>query len=322
MGQVAYYYSNRAVPNTLGNSGGISNSATSIIAQATPSGFPGQFPFKLRLDPGTPSEEVVKVVSGAGTSANPWIVGSTAGGGASSTGRGWDGTAAVSHQEGTCVIQHAMSAEDLTLARSHEASDNTSTIRPHNLPLAAWQQSSFAVIQETALSNSSTNTFTFSNIPQIYAHLMVVVNGRLTDVNSFSAILQTTVNGDSSANYSHLRVNDTNTGSGLGGFADGQQFSETSMSLLELPGSKVGVARNAGGGIAWFPNYSSTVFHKMAISISGWGNINSNPISGTLRWSFYGGASGIGGITSLTFGPSGGLNYQSGTFFGLYAFGT
>ena len=59
MGTVAYFYSNVAVPDTVGGSG-LSSTATALIAGSlSPTGYPASFPFKLRLSPRTSSEEVV-----------------------------------------------------------------------------------------------------------------------------------------------------------------------------------------------------------------------------------------------------------------------
>lgn len=99
----AYYYSSVAGQFTLTIA--VTGSAT-ILNVNTTTGMPGGLPFKLVLEPGTIREEIVKVTSVGGLALT--VV------------RGWDGTPASSHDAGT-PIRHAISAEDLTLARIHEA---------------------------------------------------------------------------------------------------------------------------------------------------------------------------------------------------------
>ena len=71
------FYSNVSVADTLQVTGGgnLSTSATSIRAgTGAPVGYPTQYPWILRLEPGTSNEELVSVSSGAGTVASPWII--------------------------------------------------------------------------------------------------------------------------------------------------------------------------------------------------------------------------------------------------------
>lgn len=98
----AFYYSSTAGSYTL--TGGVSAAATTIVLNSV-SGLPTSTPFKVVLEPGQPTEEIVKVTGVAGTSLT--VV------------RGWDGTAAASH--GAAVtVRHMVTAEDFTLSRTHE----------------------------------------------------------------------------------------------------------------------------------------------------------------------------------------------------------
>ena len=100
----AYYYSSTAGDYTL---------TTTITAQSGVIqldgvvGLPGGVPFKMILEPGMPSEEIVRVTAVAGTTLT--VV------------RGWDGSTASAHAGGA-KVRHMLTAEDLTLSRSHESS--------------------------------------------------------------------------------------------------------------------------------------------------------------------------------------------------------
>lgn len=99
----AYYYSSVAGQYTLTIA--VTGSATILNINST-TGLPSSLPFKLVLEPGTVREEIVKVTSVGGLALT--VI------------RGWDGSPATSHDAGV-EIRHAMTAEDLTLARQHEA---------------------------------------------------------------------------------------------------------------------------------------------------------------------------------------------------------
>lgn len=83
----------------------ITNASTSIQVDSI-TGLPAT-PFKLILDYGGMSEEIVKVTGMAGSTLT--VV------------RGYDGSTAVSHAA-QAPIRHGITAEDLTLSRAHEES--------------------------------------------------------------------------------------------------------------------------------------------------------------------------------------------------------
>ena len=99
----AYYYSSVAGQFTLTTA---ATGGATILNVNTTTGMPGSLPFKLVLEPGTVREEIVKVTAIGGLALT--VI------------RGWDGSPATAHDAGT-PIRHAMTAEDLTLARIHEA---------------------------------------------------------------------------------------------------------------------------------------------------------------------------------------------------------
>ena len=302
---VAYNYSNVAVPNTIGNAGGISNSGTSLFCPSTPTGYPGSFPFKLRLEPRTANEEIVKVTAGAGTSGSPWTIV-----------RGWDSTTAVAHSSG--AVEHGLTAEDLALSRTHENQGQSSP--PHGLPASAWNSPAFAVIQEVTLANSTTPSVTFTSIPQTYAHLVVVVYGRCTDGSSVQDDLACTVNGDSGSNYGGFTIDVSNTAGTLNGPSASQYSANGSWKwFMIIPGSSAGNVVNAGGGWAIIPGYTGTAFNKNFVSLSSWGNATN--VSGGLRirsGQYWPGSQAA--ITSLAISCPSGF-FRASSFVGLYGLG-
>jgi hypothetical protein len=319
VGTVQYYYSSVAIADTLGNSGGISSSATSIQAgSGAPVGYPQQYPFKLRLEPGTSSEEIVKIVSGSGTAASPWIVGNVAGGGASSLGRGWDGTTARSHNQGA-ALQHGLSAEDLTLSRTHESLDNTTGTQPHGLPVSAWTGSGFAIISEQTLSVAAA-TVTFSAIPASYAHLLLIAQAQSNDAASYHVDVGVNINGDSAAKYSNFNFGADNTSGSLGSWGNFHYSSSQTVlyNVFAVAGAK-GLATSAGTGFVLFTNYSGTTFSKGAVSYSGYAEGTDGRGYMSLNYGTYNPATQAA-ISSLTFTPYTG-SFTAGSFFGLYGLG-
>lgn len=100
---VSRYYSSNAVPTTL--AGNISAGVTTVSV-ASPTGYPGSFPFTAAIGYGTATEELVDVSAAAG---GTWTVT-----------RGVDGTSAQSHSLGEAV-QHVTSARDFADYQNHQA---------------------------------------------------------------------------------------------------------------------------------------------------------------------------------------------------------
>lgn len=303
---ITRYYSNVAVDNSLGNSGGISSGATSCYCTTTPSGYPGSYPWTLEFEPGTANAELVSVTGGAGTSGAPWTIQ-----------RGYDGTTAKSHAQST-VLGHRSSQSDFATSRAHENSGSGSGV--HGLPLAAWQGASFADINETILSNSTTTVITWNAIPQTYSHLLVVVLGRLTWTGGQDGDAVCTINGDSASRYSYLEmITGTETGS-LTAPSSNTAYGQTNWGkFITLAASQAGASVNAGGGFMLFPNYTGSTLNKTAYGLSGFGNGTTSAAVAKVRWCFYN-PSAQAGITSISLAASAGA-YQSGTFLGLYGVG-
>jgi hypothetical protein len=305
MGTVARFYSNNAVQNTLGGTG-VTISATSMYLASTPSGYPGQFPFTLWLEPGTANQEAVSVTSGAGTVGVPWVIT-----------RAFDGTLARAHSAGV-VVAHELSAFDVSTSRLHESLDSTTAL-PHALPLSAWAGAAFGVIQETVMPDSTGTVVNFPSIPQTYSHLLLVIQGRNTNSTSRNAEAVCNINGNTAARYSYIdnRVLCTPTLIQPGATSG---FAQSSWNpFINMPGSLVGSAVNAGGGFALFPNYAGTTFNKFALALSGWGTGTDANATGFLRWCFFNPSTQTA-ITSLAIAASQ-STFQSGTFMGLYGVG-
>lgn len=96
------YYSAIAVDNTLASA--ITSSATSLILNVSPVGYPSSFPFVLALDYNASSEELVLVTAASGTTLTVT--------------RGYNGTTPQSHAVGA-VIRHVITAQDMTDAQTH-----------------------------------------------------------------------------------------------------------------------------------------------------------------------------------------------------------
>jgi hypothetical protein len=108
-GSPARYYSSTAVETSLQSSiaaqaQGATN--TSFIV-ASISGFPGDFPYTLIVDPDTSKEEVVTVTAGSGTTLTVT--------------RGSDNTQGVAHSAGA-VVRHGVSGRDFRESQTHIAS--------------------------------------------------------------------------------------------------------------------------------------------------------------------------------------------------------
>jgi hypothetical protein len=305
-----FFYSNTAVDGTLGNASGINNSVTSMFINGTPTGYPNQYPFKLVLDQGTASEEIVKVNAGSGTSGVPWTIV-----------RAWDGSTAQSHANGSAV-GHRITAEDETLSRLHEAMITPGT-GVHGLPASAWATAAIAALDETTLANSTTAAVTWSSIPATYNHLLIIANGKFTETTLQVDNIAVTLNGDSAAKYSSCVQFATNaSGASTGALFGGQntQAATTSWPFMRLAASQSGGAANAGGGWGIIPNYISTTFNKCFVSQSGAGNGTGAFVDMQMRAGWYN-PTVQAAITSITLTAPGSLFFTTGTFLGLYGIG-
>lgn len=303
----AYAYSNIAVANTIGNTGGISSSGTSLYCSTTPVGypaFPGP-PFKLVLNFGGSTEEIVKVTAGAGTSGSPWTIV-----------RAWDGTTAAVH--GAESVTHSITAEDEVLSRAHEQSGSGSGV--HGLPSAAWLTSSVSTLYENTLVNSTTSLITISGISGSYSNLILVAQGRFTETTQQSDDVYVTLNGDTSSHYSYVTIHTTNiSGSGVGALVGGQfsGYAGASWPMFRFAANQAGSTANAGGGFAFLPNYTGTAFNKMFYSLSGAGDGSTAMVDMRIRAGWWNPASQAA-ISTIALTAPAGTYFLTGSYFALY----
>ncbi len=306
-GTIVLLFSNTSVPSTVGNTGGLTISGTSLYLASTPSGYPGSFPFKLVIDSGLSTEEIVKVTAGNGTSGTPWTIV-----------RGWDGTTGQAHGN-SAVVGHYITAEDETLSRQHEALSGGAS-GAHGLPAGAWATAVVAALDENVLGNSTTASVNWTSIPGTYSHLLVMAQGKFTETTLQSDDITVTVNGDTGAHYSYVEQFVTNvSGAGTGTLVGGQAtgFALNGWPLLRLAAAQSGAVANAGGGWAIIPAYTSAVFDKSFTSQSGAGDGSAAFVDMRTRSGWYH-PSSPAAVTQLTLTAPGGLYFQSGTTLSLY----
>ncbi|CAB4148208.1 hypothetical protein UFOVP696_15 [uncultured Caudovirales phage] len=103
--------------------------------------------------------------------------------------------------------------------------------------------------------NATTTTITFSNIPQTYTDLMVVVTGTHTG-SGVAGLRISAINGDGGSNYSDTLLQG---GGGGGGSAVSARNSDTSMNIGLIGSSQSGSTFN-------FMNYSNSTTFKTILS--------------------------------------------------------
>jgi hypothetical protein len=162
---VAYNYSSTAGEYTLTSP--VSSSAT-VLQLDSVTGLPPT-PFKVVVDPGLTTEEIVKVTNVAGTTLT--VV------------RGHDSSLAVAHS-GLAKIRHMLTAEDLRLSRQHE--DTATGV--HGITSSVVGTSDAQALTNKDLS-SPTNTLP-SNIATLTG-TQALTNKDLTTGNTFPSSLVT-----------------------------------------------------------------------------------------------------------------------------------
>lgn len=163
------YYSNTAALSTITSSGGISTGATEV-ALSTSTGFPSQYPYTLRLDPDTASEELVTV-----TGPKPGVPGTFL------ITRAQDGTTAKSHGQGAPVV-HGVSARDFQEPQNHIESVAVGSV--HGLPDSAWEQNwtiykgtDQGYANDVTLNDDTVLKFTASPNTKYRVELFAIVSG-------------------------------------------------------------------------------------------------------------------------------------------------
>lgn len=189
------YYSNLGQGTFITNTGGLTSSGSAMTVQ-TNRNWPSQFPFTVRLEPGTNNEEVALVTSGAGTAALPYQLT-----------RGFDGTNQLAHAQGTsvipgfCQLDFSQPAQHINLTGSASGA--------HGLPASAWSGGTQQLIATYPYTAASGTTLNMPSIPQTFNHLKVVYSLRGNGTSAghytnYTDALQMQVNGISTATYSGL----------------------------------------------------------------------------------------------------------------------
>lgn len=162
------YYSNTSAIATITNVGGISTGSTEV-ALSTSSGFPSQYPYTLRLDPDTPTEELVTVTGPKANTPGTFLIT-----------RGQDGTTAKSHSQGAVVV-HGVSARDFQEAQNHIAATSVGT---HGLPDSAWEPEftlyksvAQAYSNDTSLNDDTVLRFSASANTKYRVELFAICSG-------------------------------------------------------------------------------------------------------------------------------------------------
>ena len=138
------YYSAVAQDTTITSP--IASSATSFTVSGV-TGYPSNYPFILALDYNQPNEELVSIV---GVSGLTLTIGTTVGV-PSTSGRGYNGTTAGSHNAGA-VVRHVITAQDMTDAQNHYAA-TTSVHGITDTSVLATQSSATDVSNVTSFLN-------------------------------------------------------------------------------------------------------------------------------------------------------------------------
>lgn len=212
------------------------------------------------------------------------------------------------------MVQHEFSASDVYTSRLHEASVAGSGV--HGLPSTAWTSTPFTVLQETVLSNSTTNAVSFSGIPATYNHLMLVVSARLTETTAAMDWATINFNGDAGSYYSYVTLGASNIAGALAPVT-ASSYNTTGMPVVRLAASSGGSSVNVGAGYVIIPWYSQTAFNKTCQAVSGGAFVNAAQVDGEVGWGFYN-PPVQAVLTSLSIStPS--QFFLSGSAFGLYA---
>lgn len=165
-----------------------------------------------------------------------------------------------------------------------------------------------ALIAETILSGSVASV-TFASIPQTFRHLVLYFNAR-GDVAGSQDVLGIRFNADGAGNYDHILLRGNN-----GAASSISTFAATSASLARFSGNTA-TAGVFGGGVIFFPNYTSANFNKLGLGIS-LDMAATGAVSSELT--FYGGQwRNTTATTSITGLPILSANFLANSIFALY----
>jgi len=156
----------------------------------------------------------------------------------------------------------------------------------------------YVALATTTISGTSTNSITFSSIPQGYTDLVLVTN--LNNIGGV-AVLRGQINGDTATNYSSTALN------GDGSSASSGRQSNVNAFYMTYQGH---VNSTKGVGIYNFPNYSNTTTFKTVLSRSSNASIGVDAIVSTWR--------STAAITSITILNDRAEYWTAGSTFSIY----
>ena len=153
-------------------------------------------------------------------------------------------------------------------------------------------------ISTQTLSNSTTQTVTFSNIPGTFTDLILVVNGGMDTATGYTIAIR--INSDTGSNYSDTRLY------GNGSTVTSDRHSNATMMYLGVPAKQT----LNGNHILQFLNYANATTYKTVLSRDNDASVILFANVGLWR--------STATITSISASPEFTANWYSGTTFSLY----
>lgn len=287
------YYSNLSQGSFITNTGGLSASASALTVQAN-NKWPTNFPFTIRLEPGTANEEVALVTSGAGTAVLPYQLQ-----------RGYDGTNQLTHAQGAsvipgfCQLDFSQAAQHINLTGSASAA--------HGLPSSAWLGGSTQLIVKYPYTSFVGTSLNIPSIPQTFNHLRLIysLRGNGTTTGHYGSnvpygdALQMEMNGVGTATYTGLyTLQWPSNASPSGTITPGVAFNCGIVwnQFYSTPGM--------GNGYVDIFSYADTTGIKQ-VSFNGSASDHGSAYGAVYGWAGPGGSSNAHAITSLHLTVSG-----------------
>jgi hypothetical protein len=287
------YYSNLGQGTFITNTGGLTASASALTVQSS-GNWPTQFPFTVRLEPGTANEEVALVTSGAGTAATPYQLQ-----------RGYDGTNQLVHAQGASVIP-GFCQLDFSQAGQH-INLTGSASGAHGLPAGAWLGGTQQLINKYAYTAFSGTQLNITSIPQTFSHLRLIysLRGNGTTTGHFGAsvpfgdALQMAMNGVTTATYTGLyTIQYPGTSTPSGTITPGAAFN------CGIIWNQYYATPGMGNGYVDIFSYADTTGIKQ-VSFNGSASDHGSAYGAVFGWAGPGGSSNAHAITSIQLSVSG-----------------
>jgi hypothetical protein len=150
------YYTNLSQVSYITNTGGILPSDETVTTNSQVN-WPTQYPFAVRIEPGTNNEEVALVTGGLGTAASPYELY-----------RGYDGTNPLTHASGAAI---APGFCELDFAEPQQHLNNSTPGAVHGLPANAWGGGTMQLLATVPYTSAVGTVISISTIPSTFNHL-------------------------------------------------------------------------------------------------------------------------------------------------------